>query len=153
MEAKIRRISEDILYAGTDPNIVQRINERYPTTPLRQIGNYKELESYLINLMMIFESSRDCGVSGYKFMKGIYPRVMLIVPDLPESRGSEKLLSVGPGIVDAAKSGLRYIEAYVLANDEAYETDRKGLKVFCEKGKIPVIKESELEQRLNELLK
>jgi hypothetical protein len=153
MNAMINKSTEDIIYAGIDAKIVQAIRRVYPNISFRQISDYEELKSYLQDRMIIFECSRGLGVSGLQLQKGLYPRVTLVAPDLPEFKDSKKLLPVGPGIVDASRSALRFVESYVLANDEAYETNKKGLRSFCEREKVPVIKESELEQRLAEILK
>jgi hypothetical protein len=153
MTETVNRTSEDILYVGTDPQIVQRIVKRFPSKSFKQIDNYQDLEASLISKMTIFQLGRGCGVSGYKLTKGIYPLVTLIAPDFPESKGSEKTVSHGPGIVYEAKKSIRFLETYVLVSDEAYAQDKKGLKSFCEKEDIPVIKESELEKKLEEVLK
>ena len=119
MEATINRSTEDILYAGLDKMIAQTIQDKYPTISFRQITNDKELVAYLEDRMILFQLARGCGLSGYKLQKGVYPRVMLIAPDLPESKDSEKTTPGGPATVHASIKNLSHVEAYVLANDES----------------------------------
>ncbi|MFA6023341.1 MAG: hypothetical protein WC781_04605 [Candidatus Pacearchaeota archaeon] len=153
MEATIKRTTEDIIYAGNESGIAQTIQLKYPAVSFRQITNDKELMAYLQDRMNLFSTARGCGLSGLQLQKGIYPKVLLIAPDLPESKNSERTVPIGPGTVAAARENLRFVEAYVLVNDEAYAMNKKGLRSCCEgEPKIPVIKESELENRLNEIL-
>lgn len=154
MEQTIQRTTEDIIYAGNESKIAQAIKTRYPSITFRQITNDKELVAYLQDRMALFGVALGCGLSGYQIQKGIYPRVMLVASDLPESKDSEKTVPVGPATVAASRLNLKYVEAYVLVNDEAYATDRKGLRSCCDgEPKIPIIKESELEQKLDDILK
>jgi hypothetical protein len=153
MTVTINKTVEDILYVGTDFEIAQRIKEKFPTKSFRQVDNYEELKDGLVRAMTVFQIGRSCGASGYQLTKGLYPVVTLITPDFPESQGSEKTVPYGPGIVCEARKCLRFLETYVLANDEAYAQDKKSLKSFCEKENIPVILESELESRFEEILK
>ena len=109
------------------------------------------MRSYLEDKKAIAESACMCGV---RVEDTIYPKVMLVAPDLRESKNSEKTTPIGPALVDGYRRGVSESrEAYVLVSNTSYESDVRGLRSCCEQHKTPVIKESELEQKLDKIFR
>lgn len=151
--ARIKRSSQDIIYAGTNSNVSKKIQGIYSHLTYRQITNDDELVDYLKDRLELFRVCASLGTGRTLLERGIYPKVLLMDSDIPKSKDSSETIASGPATIGQIGDNFCIFKGYVLVNDQAYESDKLGLRSCCEKNKIPVIKESELEQKLDEVLR
>jgi len=145
------RETKDILYIGREH--FERVRSLVDGLSIKNITNYEAAEALLKHYSTTYQSMlRETGTPRTQVEETILPKLVLSEANIPKTENSSQMIGIGPAIILGVKENYPTVQAYVIVPDVKYNSDETDLRKVCDENRIEVIKASELESRVKEIV-